>query len=68
MEYQPFFYKVSFHFLAQEKTKEIVHQNWQKELFHSNPFISRKEAFKLFEEYLQYLKDTNRIMKDEFRN
>lgn len=68
MENPPFFYKVSFHFLAQEKTKEIVHQNWQKEFYHSNPLIARKEAFEEFEEYLQYLKDTNRVKKDEFGN
>lgn len=68
MENPPFFYKVSFHFLAQEKNKEIVHQNWQKEFYHSNPLISRKEAFEVFEEYLQFLKDSNRVEKDEFGN
>lgn len=68
MENPPFFYKVSFHFLAQEKNKEIVHQNWQKEFYHSNPLIARKEAFEEFEEYLQFLKDNNKVEKDEFGN
>ena len=31
MKNPPFFYKVSFHFLAQEPDNELKHESWQKE-------------------------------------
>ena len=68
MNTPPFYYVVSFHFLAQDKNKEIIHQNWRKEFYNSNPIIARQEAFAEFDEYLNFLNLNKKVEKDEYGN
>jgi len=68
MQNPPFFYKVSFHLLTQEKNKELKHESWQKEFHNPDPFIARQEALEEFGEYLKFLKTNNKIEKDEYGN
>lgn len=64
----PFFYKVSFHFLAKDINNEISHQNWAKEFTDPNPYKTREEAFNEFNEYLHYLTTNDRLETDEYGN
>lgn len=64
----PFYYKVSFHFLAIDEDNEITHNNWTKEFTHSDPYIAREEAFTAFNDYLHPLKTNNRLGTDEYGN
>jgi hypothetical protein len=68
MQNPPFYYVVSFHFLAQDKNKELIHQNWRREFYHSDPLIARQEAFEELEEYLNFLKQNGKTEKDEYGN
>lgn len=68
MKNPPFFYKVSFHFLAQEPDNELKHESWQKEFHNTNPFNARDEAFEAFEEYFRYLEINKKIKRDMYGN
>lgn len=68
MQNPPFYYKVSFHFLAKDKDNEIIHQNWQREFIDPNPYKARKDAFEAFKDYLKFLRDNERLQLDEFKN
>jgi hypothetical protein len=68
MKTPPFFYKVSFHFLANDNNNEITHENWAKEFIDPNPYKAREEAFIEFNEYLQFLKSNDRLETDEYGN
>ncbi|GGD99559.1 AlbA family DNA-binding domain-containing protein [Planktosalinus lacus] len=68
MKNPPFFYKVSFHFLAQDQNNELKHHSWQKEFHNSNPFEARKEAFEAFDDYLNNLEVNGRIEIDNYGN
>lgn len=64
----PFYYRVSFHFLAKDINSEISHENWAKEFTDPNPYKAREEAFNEFNEYLQFLKTNDRLAIDEYGN
>ncbi|MBI6115967.1 AlbA family DNA-binding domain-containing protein [Salegentibacter maritimus] len=68
MNNPPFFYKVSFHLLVQDKDKELSHQNWQKEFHNADPFTARQEAFDAFSDYLENLETNDKIQKEEYGN
>ena len=64
----PFYYIVSFHFLAQDENKELLHQNWRKEFQNEDPLIARQEAFEEFEEYRSFLELNGKLKKDAYGN
>lgn len=68
MQNPPFFYKVSFHFLAQDPDNELKHESWQKDFHNSDPYIARKDAFEAFQEYLLFLESTQKVELDSFGN
>lgn len=68
MQNPPFYYKVSFHFLAKDEDNEIIHENWQKEFIDANPDIARKDAFKAFKAYLKFIENNDRFKLDEIEN
>lgn len=68
MKNPPFFYKVSFHFLAQEQNNELKHNSWEKEFHNPNPFEARKEAFEAFDDYLHNLEVNGRVEIDNYGN
>ena len=64
----PFFYKVSFHFLAIDENNEISHENWEKKFSNAEPYKAREEAFTEFNEYLHFLKTNSRLGIDKYGN
>ena len=67
-KHPPIYYVVSFHFLAQDENKELVHQNWRKEFIKDDPLVARQNAFEEFKEYRRFLEINGKLEKDQYGN
>ena len=69
MSQYSFYYQVKFHFLARnDDNNNLVFQDWKKDFIDSNPLKARQEAFIEFEEYLNFLKHSNKLKIDSTGN
>lgn len=68
MSNYPFYYKVKFHLLTRDKENNLKFHDTEKEFSNPDPYRARQEAFEEFEEYLKFLKDSNKLTEDEVGN
>ena len=68
MSNYPFYYIAKFHLITRDKENNLEFHKKKKEFLNPDPLKAREEAFEEFEEYLKFLKETNKVVKDERGN